>query len=433
MEGSRLLCEYARISNMPCHNFLPKLILLTCAVFSFTLEGQTILIQASTMLDGKGGVLRDATLVIDGSVIKAVRTGADRTPVTYDLHGLTLMPGWIDTHVHMNYYMDANGRAHTGSGAAPADALYGAGNAYADLEAGFTTVQSIGAASDKPLRDLLSRGVIPGSRLLTSLTPITEKSGSPDEIKVLVQRLVADGADVIKLFATKSSREGGGQTMNDAQLQAACGEANRLGKRSMVHAHASGGAKAAVLAGCTTIEHGSTLDDETLDLIASRGIYFDPNISTTYHYLANKKAFLGQGNYTEEGFAFMEKALPMRYDVIRRALARHIKITFGTDAVSGAHGRNAEEFIYRVQNAHIPPSDAIISATSRAAESMRMADTIGSIGAGMQADLVATDGNPLEDITAVRRVVFVMKGGRVYKFNPPAKTSTALSSSRTAH
>jgi imidazolonepropionase-like amidohydrolase len=377
-------------------------------------HAKTIVIKTGAALDGRGGVLQNAYVVIDGSVIKEVTT-QKRGPVDYDLTTRTVMPGWIDTHVHMNWYIDEKGKAQQAGGNSSADGIYSAGHAFADLEAGFTTVQSIGSPADKVLRELLARGVVPGPRLLTSLQPLTDKSGGPEELRKLVRERVAQGADVIKLFATKSSRDGGGQTMSDAQLQAACGEANKLKMRSMVHAHASGGAKAAILAGCSTIEHGSMLDDETLDLMAQRNVYFDPNVSTTHHYLAFKSAFLGKGNYTEEGFAYMIKTIPLRNDVIRRAMAKHIKLVFGTDAVAGAHGRNAEEFIYRVHDAGVPASEAIISATSRAAESLRMGDKIGSLQPGLQADIVATDGNPLKDITAVRKVVFVMKSGKVYK------------------
>src|SRR5262249_54934611 len=152
-----------------------------------------------------------------------------------------------------------------------------------------------------------------------------------------------EGADVVKLFATRSIRDGGAQSMTDAQIEAACGEATAAGKRSLVHAHASDGAKAAVMAGCTAIEHGTMLDDGVLALMAERGTYFDPNFLVLHNYLDNKPMFLGIGNYTDEGFTYMEKALPLIADVTRRAAARKVKMVLGTDAVAGAHGRNAEE------------------------------------------------------------------------------------------
>jgi imidazolonepropionase-like amidohydrolase len=184
----------------------------------------------------------------------------------------------------------------------------------------------------------------------------------------------------------------------------------------MVHAQGPEGAKAAILAECTTIEHGNRLTDEVLDLMAQRGTYFDSNNHLLLHnYIENKDKYLGSGNFTEQGFAFMEKGIPIGNDTFKRALARNVKMIFGTDAGAGAHGRNFEELVYRVRDGGQPPMAAIVSATSLSAESLQMQKQIGSIGLGMEADLIATVGNPAEDITAVRRVVFVMKGGQVYK------------------
>ncbi|HTS74859.1 MAG TPA: amidohydrolase family protein, partial [Bryobacteraceae bacterium] len=188
-------------------------------------------------------------------------------------------------------------------------------------------------------------------------------------------------------------------------------EAKSLGLRTLVHAISDQGVKASVLAGCTSIEHGNFTTDETLKMIAKRGTYFDPNLLVLHNYLDNRPSF----NFTPANFKSLEDAIAPTADVIMRARRLHVKMVLGTDGVAGAHGRNAEEFIYRVQEAHEKPMDVLMSGTSIAAESLGMADQIGSIGPGHEADLVATDGNPLQDITAVRRVVFVMKGGKVYR------------------
>jgi imidazolonepropionase-like amidohydrolase len=205
--------------------------------------------------------------------------------------------------------------------------------------------------------------------------------------------------------------------MTDEQLAAACGEAKALGKRAVVHAHAAAAARAATMAGCTAIEHGAYVSNEVFALMAQRGTYYDPNIGLVLqNYLQNKKAFYGAGNYNDEGFAFMEKGIKIVVDTFQKALKhKSLKIVYGTDATAGANGRNYEEFIVRVRDGKQPAMDAIVSATSLAAESLQMEDTIGSIAPALQADIIAVDGNPLEDITAVRRVVFVMKGGKVYK------------------
>lgn len=374
---------------------------------------QPIVIKTSIILDGKGGVLRNKMIVVDGGRISRVADA--HGAATYDLTGLTVMPGWIDTHVHLGWHFNKEGRLEQGKETPEQAALYAEGNAYATLMGGFTTVQSVGSAIDGVVRDLINAGVIPGPRILTSLRAVTENTGDPEKIRAYVRKMKEDGADVIKLFATASIRDGGKQTMTDEQVLATCSEAKALGLRSVVHAHAPGGARAAVMAGCTSVEHGALLDDATLQLIAEHGTYFDPNFLVLHNYLENKAKFLGIGNYTEEGFAYMEKALPMTADIMKRAMAHHVKIVLGTDAVAGAHGRNAEEFIYRVKDGGQPAMDAIISGTSLAAEALALQDKIGTIAEGMEADLVAVAGNPLEDITAVRKVAFVMKGGRVYK------------------
>jgi imidazolonepropionase-like amidohydrolase len=184
----------------------------------------------------------------------------------------------------------------------------------------------------------------------------------------------------------------------------------------MVHAHASDAIIAAARAGCTQVEHGAYANDEALKEMAARGVYFDPNIGLVLqNYIENKARFLGIGNYNEEGFAFMEKALPGNYAMFKRALATRVKMPMGTDAVSGAHGQNAREMITRVREGGQEPMAAIIGATSLAAESMGMEKQIGALAPGLQADLIAVDGNPLQDITTLRRVSFVMKGGKVYR------------------
>jgi imidazolonepropionase-like amidohydrolase len=371
-------------------------------------------IRTATILDGKGAVLRGKTIVVRGSRIAEVREGGGAAD--YDLSRATVMPGWIDTHVHINSHFDAAGRLASGRDESAGQAmLHAAGNAYATLMGGFTTVQSVGAAIDRDLRDAIDRGTVPGPRILTSLRQINENSGDPAAIRRLVRQMTADGADLVKIFATKSIRDGGGQSMSDAQIEAAISESKAAGRRTLVHAHAADGARAAILAGCTAIEHGTMLSDDVLDLMAQRGVYFDPNFLVLHNYLDNKPKFLGIGNYTEEGFAYMQKALPLLVDVVRRARARKVKIVLGTDAVAGAHGRNAEELVYRIVEGRETPMDAIVSGTAVAAESLGLGGRIGSIAPGREADIVAVDGDPLRDTGAFRRVVFVMKGGTVYK------------------
>src|SRR5881398_1581992 len=381
-------------------------------------QAPTVTIRAGTVLDGRGGVMRNTTLVIAGTRI--ARLDPAITTATYDLRRLTIMPGGIDTHVHLTSHFDANGRAHNDPGGAEPlqqTVLYAEENAYRALRAGITTVQSIGSTLDRELRDAIARGTIPGPRVITSLDWITPADGGPDGLRRAVQQRVAGGADVIKILGSKSIREGGGPTLTEDQFRAACGEAKAHGRRCVVHAHAAEAARRAVLGGATSIEHGVLLDEATLDLMAEHGTFFDPNLYLVFqNYFDNKAQFLGIENYTEEGFAQMHRAVPLVLAVFKQALRRpKLRVVFGTDAVAGAFGKNWEELIYRVQVGGQTPMAAIVSATSLAAQSLQLADTIGALAPGLEADLIGLDGNPLDDITALRRVVFVMKGGQVVK------------------
>jgi imidazolonepropionase-like amidohydrolase len=387
-------------------------ILLTPSIHAQT---QPIALKTSTILDGKGRTLANTVIVIEGSKIASIGGAAPSGAVTYDLTGLTVTPGWIDTHAHLFWHFD-NGRL-AGKDEPPSQAiLHAAENAVLTLNAGFTTIQSPGSPEDKFLRDAIARGILPGPRTLTSLEPLTEQSGPPEKLRELVRERKQQGADFIKVFASKSIREGGAQTMTSAQLQAACGEAKALGLRTIVHAHSAESAKAATLAGCTSIEHGAYVTDDVFNLMAQHGTYYDPNIGLVLqNYLENKEKFLGIGNYNEQGFAFMEKGKAIVLDTFKKALKhKDLKIIYGTDAVAGAHGRNAEEFMVRVRDGGEDPMAALVSATWLSAESLGLGNEIGSIAPGMAADIIAMDGNLLQDVTAPRRVLFVMKGGRVF-------------------
>src|SRR5579859_4610709 len=399
----------ARITRLVCSAVLLLMPTLVAA------QSRPIVLKTATVLDGKGQIIRDTTIVVEGS--KIVRLGGlPAGASTYDLTGLTVMPGWIDTHSHIyhHFYHDR----YAGSDEPPVHAMLSAvDNAVATLDAGFTTIQSPGAAEDKDLREAIGRGLIPGPRILTSLEALVDTSGPPEKIRQLVRERKQQGADFIKIFASASIRDGGKQTMTDAQIQAACGEAKEQGMRVIVHAHADSSARAAVLAGCTSIEHGAYLTDPIFDLMVQHGTYYDPNIGLVLqNYFDNKAKYLGIDNYNEQGFAFMQKGIQIVLDTFKKSLThKGLKIVYGTDANAGAHGRNYEEFVRRVREGGQDPMEAIVSATSLSAESLGLGKQIGTIAPGMEADIIATDGDPLQDVTAARRVVFVMKGGKVFE------------------
>ena len=396
-------------------------LLLVCVIVQTgstkTGSPKRIVIAAGTVLDGEGRVLHNTRIVIEGSKIVAIDPKAG--PIDYDLRGLTVLPGWIYAHAHVTWSFGPDGK-NGGPGRTTAEAAYAsAENAWATLMAGFTTIQSVGSPTDVPLRDAIAKGLLPGPRILTAVEPLNGRgpqTGTPDEIRAFIRKQKEAGADLIKIFASQSIRSGGGMTLSQDQLNAACDEAKTVGLRTLVHAYKDA-VRAATLAGCTEIEHGTLATDDDLKLMAAKRTYLDPQAGLVIeNYLLNKDRYLGTPGYTAEGFAAMEKILPINHDLVRRASKiPGLKIVFGTDAVAGAHGRNAEEFIDRVRDGGVDPMTAMVSANSLGAEAMGLGNLIGSIKPGLEADIIALDGDPLKDSTAVRRVVFVMKGGVVYK------------------
>jgi imidazolonepropionase-like amidohydrolase len=382
-----------------------------------TSTNKRIIIAASTLLDGKGHVLHNTRIVIDGPKISTIDPKAGS--IDYDLRGLTVLPGWIDAHAHITWSFGKDGKNAGMAGTTQEDAYRSASNAWLTLMAGFTTIQSPGSPNDIPLRDAIAKGILPGPRILTAAEPLIgqgEKSGAPDEIRAYIRKQKDAGADLIKIFASQSIRQGGGMTLSQEQLNAACNEAKKQGLRAIVHAYKVA-VRAATLAGCTEIEHGTLATDDDLKLMAEKGTYLDPQCGLVIeNYMQNKDRYIGTPGYTAEGFAAMDKILPMNHELVQQAMKTPgLKVVFGTDAVAGAHGRNAEEFIERVHDCGVDPMAAMVSANSLGAEAMGLADQIGSIAPNLQADIIALDGDPLKDITAVRRVIFVMKSGVVYK------------------
>ncbi len=400
---------------------MKRLLLLTFLIATTTLTAQPLVIRAARVIDGRGHVTEDAAVLVEGSkIVRIVPNAKTLKNVTIDLGDRTIMPGGIDTHVHIGWHFDAkDGRSHddeTDRNETPQESvLYAAENAVRTLEGGITTVQSLGAPVDKPLRDAIARETLPGPRILTAIEPIFDDKLSPEAMRSAVNKLAGEGADVVKVFASQSIRNGGAPTMSQEQMDAICGQAKKQHLRVAVHAHGPESVRRAVLAGCTSIEHGALIGQPELDLMAEHGTYFDPNIDLVFrNYFENKSHYLGIGSYTEEGFAQMKLAVPKALHVFQLALATpRLKVVFGTDAVAGSHGRNFQELEYRVTTGGQKPMDAITSATSLAAESLGLGDRVGTIAAGYEADLIAVDGDPLRDINALSHVSFVMNGGRV--------------------
>ena len=379
-----------------------------------------ITVHAAMLLDGRGGALRDATITVRGTRIESVTTGRAGAP-TYELGRGTVMPGLIDAHVHPGWYINRQGALHNADngrdGETPAQsALARAANLSATLMAGFTTIQSVGGREDADLRDAVNRGLIPGPRIVTSLGQITNQRLTPDSLRGVVRKYKADGADVIKLFASAGLGAGGDQTLNDEQLAAICGEAKAQGLRTVVHAISAKSVRAATLAGCTEIEHGTFATDAELTLMAEHGTIFDPQVCLVFQNYVDHREEYGRSGYTEQTFATLAAAIPTATEMFRHALATPgLRIIFGTDAVALAHGRNAEEMLCRVRNGGQKPMDAIVSATSAAAAALGLGDRLGTLAPGFDADIVGVADDPTRDIGAMKRVVFVMRAGKVWR------------------
>jgi len=377
-----------------------------------------ITIHAARLIDGRGHALDDVLVTVRSGRIERVdaNAGVRGRGATYDLGSATLLPGLIDAHVHPGWYINREGALHTPRDEdTPAQsALARAGNLYATLAAGFTTIQSVGGPEDIDLRDAVSRWQIAGPRILTSITQINDRRLSPDSLRAVVRALKARGADVIKLFASSGLGAGGAQTLSDEQLAAICGEAKAQGLRSVVHAISAASVRAATLAGCTEIEHGTFATSAELALMAQHGTIFDPQVCLVFQNYIDHRDVYTKSGFTEQAFDALAKAIPVATEMFRQALRTPgLTIIFGTDAVALAHGRNAEELICRVR-AGQPAMDAITSATSVTAQALGLGRSLGVAAPGYDADLIAVDGDPSKDITALRRVRFVMRGGVVF-------------------
>ncbi len=395
------------------------------ALFAVTAGGAlgddgTLVLRTSRVLDGRGGVLEDRDILVRGSEIAEIATRGTATgDRVYDLTGLTVLPGYIDTHVHISHHFDPNGKLHPPEDRDDTDhvTLYAVENAYRTLLSGVTTVQSLGREEDAALKKWIARGVVPGPRVLSSLGAVRENTGSPEAIRDFVRARKAAGADVVKIFASTSIRLGGVTNMSAEQLAAACGEARAQGLRSIVHAHRPDGIELAANAGCSQIEHAWLADREALEVIARSGMYLGNQIDLLFrNYAEHGERFDGVGSYTLEGLANLQEARAGALRVFQDSLTiSGLAIVYNTDANAGAHGRNAEEIVAYVTQGGQSPMNAVVAATSRAAESLGLGDRIGAIAPGMDADVIALDGDPLVDPEAFGRVVFVMRAGKVYR------------------
>ena len=410
---------------------------------AFPANGETTFVQAGRLLaDPQSGVvLRDKTLVIVGNQITEIRDGfVGEGPNVVDLRDSFVLPGLIDSHVHLTSQQSPTGRLDAVTRDAADGAMIGAGFARKTLMAGFTTVADLGASNDSifALRDGIRRGDVPGPRIIASGSSVSihgghgDVNGYTDDIMHLlssesvcsgpgdcmraVRTQVRSGADIIKITATggvlSNTAAGLAQQFTDAELAAIVEVAHRMGRQVTAHAHGADGINAFLRAGGDSIEHGTYLDDESIRLFRREGVYLVPTLLAG-DFVARVAS--GPANFfTAAQTAKALEAGPKMLDMARRAHEGGVRIAFGTDTGVSAHGDNAQEFALLVQ-AGMTPLEAIQAATVVAAEHLQIADQAGLIAPGRLADIVAVEGDPLTNVTTLEQMAFVMKGGVVYR------------------
>src|SRR6202045_917986 len=410
-------------------------------------ETKTVVLKAARLVDGKSDALVKPGIVVvtDG---KIVAVGANATvpagAEVIDLGDATLLPGFIDAHTHLTGMYTTNYKQAALDGlqkTIPEETLDAIGNAKVTLMAGFTTVRDVGSHDfiDVGLRNAIRNGKVPGPRMLVSVHAIGTTGGhcdetgyrsgvfgketgpeqgvanGPDQMRYAVRLAHKYGADIIKTCAS-----GGVLSLADdvdtpqltqEELNALIDEAHALKRKVAAHCHGAEAAKRAIRAGVDSIEHGSFLDDEALDMMKQHGTYYVPTLMALQGLSEQMQA----GMYIPPAIRLKaEQAMTSLHKTFQKALAKNIKIGLGTDAAVYPHGRNGEEF-HQMVDLGMKPVDALRAGTSVDAELLGLADKIGSLEAGKSADIVAVPGNPLQDIRQTEHVLFVMKEGVVYK------------------
>lgn len=403
---------------------------------------RTTFVQVGRLLadPANGVVLRNKTLVIAGNRVVEIRDGFVGEGEIVDLRDEFVLPGLIDSHVHLTSQQNPNARLMAVTETAADRAILGAGYARVTLLAGFTTVADLGGSNDAvfALRDGIARGDVIGPRVIASGSSVTIHGGhgdingytedvmhvlsstsvcsGPEDCMRAVRTQVRAGADIIKITATggvlSNTAAGLVQQFTDAELAAIVEAGHRMGRQVTAHAHGVDGINAFLRAGGDSIEHGTYLDDASIRLFRREGVYLVPTLLAG-DFVA-RVASSPENFFTPAQTAKALEAGPRMLDMARRAHEGGVRIAFGTDSGVSAHGDNAQEFALLVR-AGLTPLEAIQTATVSAAAHLRIADQAGRIAPGMPADLIAVSGDPLSDVTVLEHVRFVMKGGVVYR------------------
>ncbi|WP_031498347.1 amidohydrolase family protein [Bryobacter aggregatus] len=416
------------------------------------LHAEVIAIRAARLFDGRSDALvQPGLVVVNQGRIEAVGPNASIPAEAriIDLGDATLLPGFMDAHTHLRGLTPGDSNARQLSGltqSLPERALSAVPMARVTLRAGFTTIRDLGGSQflNIGLRDAIQKGYIEGPRMLTVVNSIGTTGGhcdstngylpdvlaadqenpavgnGPDALRAAVRWNVKYGADVIKICATGGvlslNNDVDSPQLTQEEMNAVVDQAHTMGRKAAAHAHGAEGAKRAIRAGIDSLEHGSFLDDEALQLMLQKGTYYVPTLMA---YEGVKEGIAG-GKLDPRVVRKGQKALDSIDLTVRKAISMGVKIALGTDAGVYPHGRNAGEFRLLVEHG-MKPIDALKAATSVDAELLGISDRLGTLTAGKIADIVAVPGNPLADIRQTEKVFFVMKDGIIYRHDPPAR------------
>ncbi len=402
------------------------------------------LIKAGRLIDGTGGPpLENVTIVVRGDVIENVLRGApgpelQRGALVVDLSKQTVLPGLIDCHDHITGTPGDGGDTQMLQETDAHQALWGAMHAKITLEAGFTTIRNVGSGSyaEVALKRFINQGLFPGPRIYTATRGLGMTGGhadingwSPDvplrgyaqivdgvdAIRHAVREQVKYGADLIKITASGGVLSSGDsvnhEQYSEEEIRAAVEEAGRLGRRVAAHAHAARAIVSATRAGVASIEHGSLVDDEGIALMKQKGTYLVPTLYTL-DFIINEGKENGVPQY---GIDKAREISKVQRANLKKAYQAGVKFAYGTDAAVFPHGRNARDFSILVEQLGVTPIEAIRMATQYAADLIGISDKVGTIEPGKWADLIAVNGDPLQNIRLLEDVKFVMKGGVVFK------------------
>ena len=405
------------------------------ALLAVPVGAQTTALRFGRLVDGRGAVVRDAVVVVEGERVARVGSGDAAVPAgarVVDLRRYTGIPGLIDAHTHMTFWWDrAPGTrpwAQLGSLGAATTVFLAQENARRTLETGVTTVRDLGAweYTDLSMRALIDRGAMVGPRMFVagaglSITrsryqpgappPRAGQADGPDDVARVARQQLAAGADWIKMYGSTGSDQDvtGFQTFSYEEMKAAADVAHRAGKRIAIHSYGPAGARDAVRAGANSVEHATDMDDATLAEMARRGTFYVPTVDHNRYYIAHRAEY----GYDSAVVARLEDYVRRNAETLRRAVRARVPIAMGSDAVFTGFGENTRELEWFVR-AGMTPAQALAAATTNGARLLGKEKELGAVAPGYYADVVAVEGDPLADVGAVvRGVRWVMKGGQV--------------------